>query len=75
MTGINEDFKAFLAQHAQEAAGHKTARQAAYEQQERQAAAGAELFTGLFADLDANSHQEPAPADPAEEAFNRTFGL
>ena len=62
---LNEDFQAFLAQRAREAAGTKTARQTAYEQQERQAAAGAELFTGLFAQLDESAHlteQEPAPA-------------
>lgn len=75
---INDDFKAFLAQREQELAGNKTAQQTAYERQERLSAEGGELFTGLFAQLDENSHtigQEPAPADPAEEAFNRTFGL
>jgi hypothetical protein len=80
MTSINQDFQAFLAQRAQELAGTKTTAQTAFEQQEKRAAEGAEVFTGLFAELDAQTHQEPAPVkkftgDPAENAFNQLFGL
>ena len=72
---INDDFKAFLAQRGQELASNKTAQQTAYERQERRAAEGGQLFTSLFAELDAQTHQEPAPADPAENDFNKLFGL
>lgn len=75
---INDDFKAFLTQRGQELASTKTAQQTAYERQERLSAEGGDLFTNLFAQLDENSHlteQDPAPADPAEADFNRTFGL
>lgn len=78
MSGINDDFKAFLAQRGQELASHNTAQQTAYERQQRLAEEGGELFTGLFAQLDENNHsteQESAPADPAEKAFNNLFGL
>lgn len=76
MTSINDDFKAFLAQRAQELAGTKTAAQTAFEQQEHRTAEGGQLFAGMFAELDAQTHQEPAPApDPAENAFNTLFGL
>lgn len=73
---INEDFKTFLAQRAQELAGQKTAAQTAYERRERLEAEGGELFTGIFAQLGENNQvQEPAPADPAEHDFNKIFGL
>lgn len=76
MTSINDDFKAYLAQRAQELASTKTAAQTAFEQQEQRATEGAEVFAGMFAELDAQTHQEPAPAaDPAENAFNTLFGL
>jgi hypothetical protein len=73
---INDDFHAFVQQRATELAGTKTAQQTAYERQQRLETEGGALFTGLFAQLDENNHeQEPAPADPAEADFNRTFGL
>lgn len=78
MPGINDDFKAYLAQRGQELASSRTAQQTAYERQQRLADEGGELFNGLFAQLDENSHttaQETAPADPAEKAFNNLFGL
>lgn len=73
---INDDFKAFLAQRSQELAGKPTAAQTDYERRERLESEGGELFTGLFAQLDQNNHSlEPAPADPAENDFNKLFGL
>lgn len=78
---INDDFQAFVQQRATELAGAKTGQQTAYERQERLAAEGGELFTGLFAQLDAQTaiDGEPVanatPADPAENDFNNLFGL
>lgn len=78
MSDINEDFNAFLAHRTQEVATEAAARETAYEKQERQNTHGGQIFADLFAQLDANSHTtatEPAPADPAEKAFNNVFGL
>lgn len=73
---ISDDFHNFLAQRGQELAATKTVQQTEYERRQRLEAEGGELFTGLFAQLDENNPmQEPAPADPAENDFNRFFGL
>lgn len=73
---INDDFHNFMAQRAQELANTQTAQQTAYERQQRLAAEGGEVFTRLFAQLDENNPlQEPAPADPAANDFNKFFGL
>lgn len=73
---IHDDFHAFIQQRGQELAATKTSQQTAYERRHRLEAEGGELFTGLFAQLDENNPmQEPAPADPAENDFNKFFGL
>lgn len=73
---LNDDFHAFLQQRGQELAATRTAQQTDYERRQRLEAEGGELFTGLFAHLDENNQmQEPAPADPAENDFNKLFGL
>lgn len=74
---INDDFQAFLTQRGQDLASTETAQQTAYERQQRLAAECGELFVGLFAKIDENNpiEQEPAPADPAENDFNKFFNL
>lgn len=76
---INDDFHAFLQQRGQELAATKTAQQTDYERRQRLEAEGGELFTGLFAQLDEQAASETkvsvAPANPAENDFNKFFGL